>query len=63
MLRDELNREIDAGRVLKGYRRLEPNFPPTFKVSHPLSSLHMDSSLLHSVSEVDRSQPSLKPAP
>jgi hypothetical protein len=62
MARDELNREIDAGRVLKGYRRLEPNFPPTFKVCHPLRSpSHSCSSLLHSVSEVYRSQPSLKP--
>jgi hypothetical protein len=32
LARDELNRELEAGRVLKGYRSLKPSFPPTFKV-------------------------------
>jgi hypothetical protein len=32
LARDELNRELAAGRVLQGYRPLPPAFPPTFKV-------------------------------
>ena len=28
---DELNREIKAGRILKGFTALQPDFPPTFK--------------------------------
>lgn len=29
--KDELNRELAAGRVLKGFTALPPDFPPTFK--------------------------------
>lgn len=32
LARDELNRELEAGRVLNGYSALKPSFPPTFKV-------------------------------
>ena len=28
---DELNREVHAGRALRGFRALQPSFPPTFK--------------------------------
>lgn len=28
---DELNREMKAGRVLEGFKALQPTFPPTFK--------------------------------
>jgi hypothetical protein len=34
---DELNRELAAGRVLKGFTALQPSFPPTFKRSRDIA--------------------------
>ncbi len=40
---DELNRELAAGRVLCGFKALQPNFPPTFKRVQNMAIPHANS--------------------
>ena len=38
---DELERELNAERILVGFRSLRPRFPPTFKVCPSVRAVHV----------------------